>query len=576
MSSIYVLCLWIAISAADSLNGIDSDLYVSGFEIVQLSPLQPKPIEQNLTFQLNNVSYHFTLRPRNAIVTSETNISLVGNVSNKNHNVNVNPKKYAFYNFDGFLTENSTVTITGTVNYLGYFEGYFGLGNDVYFIQPYNNTNGNIEGNFAVNTKVTNVCSENFTDGAKISPSRKSTNLHGTKLSNNSETFTNLHDDVKSNLLDDAIKYCPNKPKILSRRRNVNMDPQLDLQRQLKPPNRPIVGDNALLSKRSTPTNATFLCNLKIIVDPKFFKYVGKSDKNHTEMYVIALMSKVDEIFRGIDFNLDGFADNIGLYIDDLHIYKDTTKEENSEWDPVKFFAEFSQYDFSGACAGFLFTNRQMQTAETVSPSLIKTQLTSPAQGICSTYKSSSLPQSTMDDYGEFISNALPVNFKFGGHYACDNTMISQILHQLGHLFGAPNDEFYTIDDECYKQMKGKRYAMAFPTPSGLEPSHSTYSACSLGAMAAFLTKSSRPCLRSCEGAHCSKPLISTRPNVKILPKNLTASGATGQNTTVMPVTFTNWREMCFTIPDPPDSATIPYLTQFLLIITFVTVYFMK
>ncbi|GAB6033635.1 hypothetical protein CHUAL_013698 [Chamberlinius hualienensis] len=491
--------------------------YVEKFEYITLPKLMAEPIEQNLTFQYAKSVLAFKLIPTSSILTRDTRIQFIaGSKDGKHVNTTLDAENFSQWKFDGFMIDTPANIISGTVNRYGGFEGFFIYRDEVFFLQLRNtsqrtNTNEKLlHKNNTIIFKISEICRRPLKD-------------NNGKIKNCRSPYENL------------IKVCnEDEPN--------STDGPIELS---------VLGEMAMesnLSRRDASTANTHLCNLKVVLDYRYFKYVAKNDKDLAVSTAVSLLTRVDKIFRNIDFNEDGVADNIGFYIDDIAVYKDPVRAsytESTAWDPIKFFQEMREYDFSGACVGLLFTFREMQSAEDKTPSLIKTQLINEQQGICSELRVS-VPKTSMNDYGEFIANALPINFRLNGHQACEYTMVVQLLHQLGHLFGAPDDDFYGEDDACCTKMRGHTYAMAFPAPPGDKDEHSTYSSCSIMAMANFLSKSTRPCLRICEGSQCNHPLLGMKPIGRIVVKNYTSKPPT----TLAEISPTrDWTEYCFTVP---------------------------
>lgn len=456
MSQWYNVLLFLCLSICG--GRLDNDWtgqHVSQYVPVWLPRLPAIPQYQNLTFKANDATFTLGLNPVWSVITIDTNITIFGS----NGSEQIDGSRFSKWYFGGMVNGNTNSFIHGTLEN-GIFDGYFQMDNVTYFIEP---------------------CWKNVF---------KSNKLYNAIL----YTTADIHDCPKN-----ATGTCGGRfgrhHNCTAKERRLRLD---DAELRIRENRR-----------QTRQTTEALICSTKIVGDFRFSANVKNGYKIQTLDFITSIMNRVDNIFRNVDFDLDGRPENIGFYVTKIEMYLDPVRKdltENDTWNPVTFFEELRQYDFNGTCAGLLFTYRQLdpETEQWGGPSLFKSNAVNESQGICSTF-TPDVPTGPEDDYGKYFSNALPVNFRQNNRTADEATIVVHTLHQLAHLFGSLDDQKFN-DSSCNTLGHSELFISSFPPPSGHYPNNLLFSPCSINVMKSTLQSSERPCLKKChDSTACNK-----------------------------------------------------------------------
>lgn len=259
------------------------------------------------------------------------------------------------------------------------------------------------------------------------------------------------------------------------------------------------------------------ICPFKVVVDTLFYRHVGSESVGRTMKIVAHYMRYMDNYLRNIDVTGDGFPDNIGIYITELVIYRHGPFDTPSVdiWDPRLFFKELRAYNFRRHCGGLVFTYRNMGSDTVISdgPSLI---VTNPQKkyglGICNS-DDAKMVDGIKLDYGSYVTNALPLNFRSLNTTASQSSMEVAVIHQLGHLLGA-SDDYKT--GQCNFGNMHTVHASAFPINPGIGGKRSrNLSVCALQSITDYVKYKGRYCLKLCYEAGC-RPFVELPPPILI------------------------------------------------------------
>ena len=215
------------------------------------------------------------------------------------------------------------------------------------------------------------------------------------------------------------------------------------------------------------------VCELKIIVDYNFYNiYCSQSIKRvvHEVAYSV---SASDSIFRTVDFDSNGVADNIGFTIAEILIFENDTFPEyylHQSNDPHTLLEDFTRYDFSQNCLGVLMTYRDFRDGIVGLAYQGTTAMYIGAGGMC---------EKRVFSFNAFRSyNALlvtPVNSNF---VLPRRQFALTLAHELGHSFGAEHDK--VGDKACCPNDKFGMYLMNERTAYYQRPNNEKFSSCSL------------------------------------------------------------------------------------------------
>lgn len=487
------------LSMASSCYGSQDECFTE-YTGIALPLLSSAWKRQQLRFLFNGQSMSLSLSPQPNIFTEQTKVSFIDHDDIQV----IDFKQFATMHgiprtlYTGTVQGQSTSFVYGTVSELGVFDGYFIWENVTYYLEPY------------------------------------------------SRYFPNSHPNAPYN----ALSY-----------RSVDVYPCGRTNDCAKNGKR--VPRHSTLAAKATLTALPVLrsdsraqvCELTLVGDFRFYNHVYMRNTDDVVSKLWLGLWDAQRSFRSVDISGDGNGDYIGYRFNEFKIYKHPMRSDLTEidrWDPVNFFKELSLYDFRNICGALLLTYRLMDPASEVNaPSLFKSSIVSYEQGICSKLEPR-IPDGIRSDYGEYITNALPINYYFHGQpITSERHIMTQAAHQFAHLLGAMDDEDYR-DEECSQMASGQKYLGTFPIMSPPSGDRVRMSFCGTNSIKAFLTLNNRPCLRACDPNYSDSVYIDgtdrrgkfvPTPNTTTIKTTTTTTTTTTRSTT----TNTDWTEVCFT-----------------------------
>lgn len=188
--------------------------------------------------------------------------------------------------------------------------------------------------------------------------------------------------------------------------------------------------DDKLRTKRTLPLTNRF-CPILIAADELFYQNIGGGNDATTMNEMTTLMTSVNAIFSGTDFDFDGRSDGIGFIIKRLAILRSTMPGYRYGTPNIgieTFLGLWSQENHDGFCLAMLLTYRDFSDGM-LGLAYIAAPTDGVVGGICGTrimlneeLKSFNTAIVTFLNYGRRISR--PV-------------MIMSMAHQFGHSFGS-------------------------------------------------------------------------------------------------------------------------------------------
>lgn len=237
----------------------------------------------------------------------------------------------------------------------------------------------------------------------------------------------------------------------------------------------------------------------------------------------------------------------IGFRITEFLVYREVMRahlQDTTYWDPVKYFQELALYPFGDVCAGFLLTYRQMEpTSEVYGPSLYQSSPASFEHGACTTLEPR-VPPGALDDYGEYLTNVLPINFMYHRDKVKAEHITGQAIHQFLHFVGVKEDGSKS-DYKCNLPVNKSVYVYADSFPVLPIPSLSLarVTSCAMQDIVSFVRGFGRPCFNPCE------------PNSEKCDwkgaehSGIVAATSTTTRTTTAFTGTRDWTEVCFLYP---------------------------
>ncbi|XP_064652280.1 ADAM 17-like protease isoform X2 [Lineus longissimus] len=231
-------------------------------------------------------------------------------------------------------------------------------------------------------------------------------------------------------------------------------------------------------------------CPLGLTADYRFFENMGKKNLVHTTNYLIGLISRVDALYRRVEF--DASYKNFGFEIKEITVHTEPEKvapgdvHYNMEkaWetkDLLKAFSKGEQY--KTFCLHHLFTFYAFEGG-VLGLAYIASPRRYSVGGICS---------SSYYEDGETFS--LNSGWSSGKNRYGNRILTSEAdlvsAHELGHNWGSEHDP----EGDCSPSaFKGGKYIMFPYSVSGYEANNKHFSPCSRRNIAAVLRSKSNQC----------------------------------------------------------------------------------
>ncbi|KAI0221458.1 Disintegrin and metalloproteinase domain-containing protein 10, partial [Lamellibrachia satsuma] len=233
------------------------------------------------------------------------------------------------------------------------------------------------------------------------------------------------------------------------------------------------------------------VCELKIIVDYNFYNiYCGKSIKRAVQEVAYAV-SITDDIFRNIDFDFDGIADNIGFSIKEIMIFENDSSRNyylGQERDAKTVLKAFTRYDFSKLCLGILMTYRDLTDGVIGLAFTSSSSKYGSAGGIC---QRRSYSRKSVRSLNTLL--VTPINF---GKLIPRRMFALTLAHEMGHAFGSLHDPEGKI---CLPEGRYGWYLMSAKTHHFTRPNNKKFSPCSVMSMGPVVANKAS-CLKVYDG----------------------------------------------------------------------------
>lgn len=550
------------------LRNVTGEEYITEYQLITLPRLLNFSQHQTIVFQASNIEYSLRLISSFELVTKNTLIKVISDQGVENIDNTIVLSR----NYIGKLNGDQNSYVSGSIDEDGIFEGFFMSTNETVYIES----------------------------SARYWP--KNMESHNAILYNSS-----------------SILKCSDNNKNFKRNPCNSLQRTGRLKRHASVPPEILSLENSGIRAEAIHMQS-IVCDLKVVTDFRFAEHVGRCDKTEILTIVLNHLKWIDNALRQMDFSNDNIPENAGFHLASLEIHmgplQSSYADLGDEWNPRQFVAEFSNYKFHDYCAGFLFTYYQMEPdSEEFGPSLFRSTLED-NRGLCSNYTALSLPVEGEErpegvDYGIYFSNALPINFRYKDNVATDQQIHSELLHQVAHLFQAPDDDHCEDEvvqlfaseskakqkdmlrmNEMREKRKWKRqveeeettedtpedqnvseiekrqeknasvtyappkpapvYATSYPLTDGGGPLALQVSPCALQRMMKFFKSQAAKCLRICYGGQCWKTI--ERPNNLVFPKTgykCVSKWKPPKTTSTTPIftTFGDWTEVCVILP---------------------------
>ena len=184
--------------------------------------------------------------------------------------------------------------------------------------------------------------------------------------------------------------------------------------------------------RRSTIFNNRF-CPIRVAADHLYFQNVGAENVAVTMSSIATVMASVQEIYRSVDFDEDGFPDQIQPVIASLEILRfNSTGYRYSEQDIpiINFLDLWSQEEQPrNFCLSLLLTHRDFANG-TLGLAWLAQPTGGIRGGICE-------GRVKLEVGTRYLNTAVVTSLNYGQPLP-RSLLIVAIAHQLGHSFGSP------------------------------------------------------------------------------------------------------------------------------------------
>ncbi|CAG7818745.1 unnamed protein product [Allacma fusca] len=215
------------------------------------------------------------------------------------------------------------------------------------------------------------------------------------------------------------------------------------------------------------------ICQLCIWIQPHFAEIFGLGGGLlHGIAEIVDIIKFTDWIFRAIDFNQDGLAENIGFTIKRI-LLKDSIKLTGTERKRREFFPKEQ----------FLFDDYYDNVYDDES-----NETTFDPRGLCSG------------------NNLGLISGYLHSHKLTKYDVFRGVMHALGHLFGAPHDSISEGDCQDFQMYNFLNPFLLHPiqqTNTGVRPNSFRYSPCAKDEITSFLSSNGPSCLKTAGSEFC-------------------------------------------------------------------------
>lgn len=243
-------------------------------------------------------------------------------------------------------------------------------------------------------------------------------------------------------------------------------------------------------------------CPLLLVADYHFFTHMGKGDKHKTISYLVALIDRVDSLYRHHIWDDDGTT-GMGFEIKQILVHDEPNNHKShynyvykgSEiWNVQKLLEAFSKERRNKKfCLAHLFTHQGF-AGYVLGLAYIGSPRKTHVGGICTRmYKSGSR--------NLYLNTGLSSTLNFAGRRILTREADMVTAHELGHNWGSEHDP---DTKECSPESrKGGSYIMYTYSVSGMEKNNQIFSPCSRRAMNAVLDAKSADCFQRKSESFC-------------------------------------------------------------------------
>ena len=226
-------------------------------------------------------------------------------------------------------------------------------------------------------------------------------------------------------------------------------------------------------------------CSCHFIVDHTFFKNVGNEDVVTSISEVVYMLSEVNKLFGGTDFDGDGVGDNMGFYISHISIY---TKGENylmasNVINSYKYLEYLTKYDLSKFCMGVSFAFRNYNGLLGLAY-IASSNPYDNAGGMCT------VPALYEGVWYSYNAAILTLQNAKGKRIPALKAGLA-LSHEFGHAYGSPHDP-----GKCQPGGVDGYYLMYKFSQNGGQPNNAKFSPCSIGYIYPVIRNAGK-CLKS-------------------------------------------------------------------------------
>ncbi|KAK3082731.1 hypothetical protein FSP39_003734 [Pinctada imbricata] len=232
------------------------------------------------------------------------------------------------------------------------------------------------------------------------------------------------------------------------------------------------------LKRQTSPTiSSNMVCELVVVADYKFHKYVGGESKHFTANYIIGILNRVNSIYmqtRWPDDNSD--ITGLGFQITEMKIHEDYTtgaehyNMQKDTWNTTHLLQVFSRgTDFKDFCLAHLFTYHKF-TRGVLGLAYIAGRGSKQPGGICSTGPSAG-KVFTLNGYASTFNTGWSSAQNSEGNRVL--SLEASLVTAHGHNWGSEHDNAGCIPTN------GGNYLMYQYSVTGYDPNNLIFSSCS-------------------------------------------------------------------------------------------------